>query len=97
MTNSQRVELVYKKHHNWLIACAYNLTQDQEDAESLIQDVYLQLLEMQNLEKIVYNETDLNLFYLYKIIKSKFLNNVKADQKLNKTALKEDLIESKAD
>ena len=97
MTNSQRVELVYKKHHNWLIACAYNLTQDQEDAESLIQDVYLQLLEMQNLEKIVYNETDLNLFYLYKIIKSKFLNNVKADQKLNKTALKEDLRESKAD
>ena len=97
MTNAQRVELVYNKHHNWLIACAYNLTQDQEDAESLIQDVYLQLLEMQNLEKIVYNETDLNLFYLYKIIKSKFLNNVKADQKLNKTALKEDLIESKAD
>jgi DNA-directed RNA polymerase specialized sigma24 family protein len=97
MTNQQRVELVYKKHHKWLLAVAYNLTQNQEEAENLIQDVYLQLLEMQNLEKIVYNEIDLNLFYLYKIIKSKFLNNVKAEQKLNKTALKEDLIESTAD
>jgi DNA-directed RNA polymerase specialized sigma24 family protein len=97
MTNSERVALVYQKHHKWLIAVAYNLTQNQEEAENLIQDVYVQLLEMQNLEKIVFNETDLNLFYLYKIIKSKFLNNVKAAQKLTKVALKEDVVESKAD
>lgn len=97
MTNSQRVELVYNKHHKWLIACAYNLTQNQEEAENLIQDVYVQLLEMQNLEKIVFKENDLNLFYLYKIIKSKFLNNVKSAQKLTKVVLKEDVVESKAD
>jgi DNA-directed RNA polymerase specialized sigma24 family protein len=97
MTNSQRVEALYKKHHSWLIACAFNLTSNKEEAESLIQDVYLQLLEMQDLDKIIYNTTDLNLFYLYKIIKSKFLNNIKAAQKLNKVALKPELVDNKAE
>jgi DNA-directed RNA polymerase specialized sigma24 family protein len=97
MTNSQRVSALYTKHHSWLIACAFNLTGNKDDAESLIQDVYLQLLEMPDLEKIIYNTTDLNLFYLYKIIKSKFLNNIKANQKLNKVALKPELIDTVAE
>ena len=97
MTNSQRVEALYKKHNSWLNACAFNLTGNKDDAESLIQDVYLQLLEMPDLEKIIYNTTDLNLFYLYKIIKSKFLNNIKAAQKLNKVALRPELADTKAE
>lgn len=97
MTNSERVAALYKRHHNWLCACAHNLTGNKDDAESLIQDVYLQLLEMPDLEKIIYNTTDLNLFYLYKIIKSKFLNNIKAAQKLNKVALKPELVDNKAE
>ena len=97
MTNAQRVELVYKKHHKWLLACAYNLTQNQDQAEELVQDLYLKLMEMETLHKIVYNETDLNLFYLYKILKSSFLNNVKAAQKRNQTALKPDTIDNKPD
>ena len=39
----------------------------------------------------------LNLFYLYKIIKSKFLNNIKAAQKLNKVALRPELADTKAE
>ena len=97
MTNSDRVAALYNKHHSWLIACAFNLTGNKDDAESLIQDVYLQLLEMPDLEKIIYNKNDLNLFYLYKIIKSKFLNNIKAAQKLNKVALKPELADTKAE
>ena len=97
MTNSDRVSALYNKHHSWLIACAFNLTGNKDDAESLIQDVYLQLLEMPDLEKIIYNTTDLNLFYLYKIIKSKFLNNIKSAQKLNKVALKPELADTKAE
>jgi DNA-directed RNA polymerase specialized sigma24 family protein len=97
MTNAQRVELVYKKHHKWLLAVAYNLTQTQDQAEELVQDLYLKLMEMENLHKIVYNETDLNLFYLYKILKSSFLNNVKANQKRNHTALKEDAVSNIAE
>ena len=94
MTNAQRVELVYKKHNRWLLACAYNLTQDKDKAEELVQELYLKLMEMENLHKIVYNETDLNLFYLYKILKSSFLNNVKSLQKANVTALKPEVIDN---
>ena len=97
ITNSDRVAALYNKHHSWLIACAFNLTGNKEEAENLIQDVYVQLLEMQDLEKIIYNTTDLNLFYLYKIIKSKFLNNIKAAQKLNKVALRPELADTKAE
>lgn len=97
MTNSERVQALHKKHNTWLLACCYNLTQDKDKAEDLLQEVYLHLLEMKDLQKIIYNETDLNLFYTYKIIKSKFLNNEKSKKKIDKISLKEELVESHAD
>ena len=97
MTNSQRVEALYKKHNSWLNACAFNLTGNKEAAEELVQNLYLKLLEMPNIEKIVYNDKDINLFYLYKMLKSDFLNGIKAKSKLNKVQLKDDLVSSHAD
>lgn len=97
MTNSQRVEALYKKHNSWLNACAFNLTSNKEAAEELVQNLYLKLLEMPNIEKIVYNDKDINLFYLYKMLKSDFLNGIKAKSKLNKVQLKDDLVSSHVD
>ena len=96
MTNSQRVEALYKKHNSWLNACAFNLTSNKEAAEELVQNLYLKLLEMQNIEKIVFNEKDINLFYLYKMLKSDFLNGIKAKSKLISVQIKEDLVSSYA-
>ena len=97
MTNSQRVEALYKRHHAWCMQVAFNLTNNHDSAEDLVQDMYAKLLEMKDLHKIIYDNTDLNLFYIYKILKSSFLNSIKAAQKLNKTHLHDNVIESTPD
>ena len=76
MDNNQLVDHTYRKHHTWLIQCAYNLTNNKDKAEELVQDLYLRLLEMKDCKKIMYKQ-DVNLYYLYRMLKSIFLNGLK--------------------
>lgn len=94
MTNSERVEILYRKHEDWLRAVCFNFTQDNTKSEDLLQDVLIHLLEMKDLSKIIYDTTDLNLFYIYKIVKSKFLNGEKTKKKLEISELNEDIYEN---
>jgi len=91
-TNQQIVELVYQNHSKWLTQVAFNFTQDREASDDLVQELYVYLLEMKDIGKIRYNGT-VNLFYLYKILKSKFLNNIKQNNKLNILPVEEDYLE----
>ena len=86
------VELVYRNHHTWISQVAYNFAQDADKAEDLVQELYVYLLEMKDIEKIKYNGT-VNLFYIYKIVKSKFLNGIKQNQKLTILPVEEDYLE----
>lgn len=90
--NTQIVELVYRSHHGWLMQVAYNFTQDQENATDLVQELYVYLLEMKDIGKIRYNGT-VNLFYLYKILKSKFLNQTKQNKKITVLPIEEDYLD----
>lgn len=76
MNNNQLVELTYKKHHTWLLQCSYNFTNNKDKAAELVQDLYLKLLELKDIKKIMY-KNDINLFYLYKMLRSMFLNGTK--------------------
>ena len=97
MTNGERISLLYQRHKDWLLAVAFNFTKDKNSAQDLIQDVYLHLLEMKNLEKIIYSERDLNLFYIYKLIRSKFINSTNKKKKIPQTLLDEDVQEFSVD
>jgi RNA polymerase sigma factor (sigma-70 family) len=90
MTNNQLVELTYKKHHVWLKQCAYNFTGDKLNAENLVQDLYLKLLELKDITKIMY-KNDINLYYLYKMMRSLFLNNLK--KTTSTLAINDDMLE----
>jgi DNA-directed RNA polymerase specialized sigma24 family protein len=48
---------------------------------------------MKDLEKIIYSEKDLNLFYIYKLVRSKFINSTNKKKKLSITLLDEDVQE----
>ncbi len=50
---------------------------------------------MKDLEKIIYSERDLNLYYIYKLVRSKFINSTNKRKKLDITKLDEDLQEYK--
>jgi DNA-directed RNA polymerase specialized sigma24 family protein len=90
--NAELVQVVYREHHKWLMQVAFNFTQDKEAAEDLTQELYLYLLDMQDINKIRYNGT-VNLFYLYKTLKSKFLNGIKQSKKIQVMSIEEDFLE----
>jgi DNA-directed RNA polymerase specialized sigma24 family protein len=94
MDNNQLVEHTYKKHHNWLSQVAYNFTNNKDNAEELVQDLYLRLMEMKDINKIMYNN-DVNLFYLYKMVKSIYLNGLK--KQTNHLPIDDDLVNLPAD
>lgn len=90
-SNAEVVKVVYDNHHNWLLQVGFNFCQDREKAEDLVQELYVYLLEMKDIGKIGYNST-VNLFYLYKILKSKFLNQIKQNNKITVLAIEEDYL-----
>lgn len=94
MNNSQLVEHTYKKHHNWLSQVAYNFTNNKDNAEELVQELYLKLMELKDVTKIMYNN-DVNLFYLYKMVRSTYLNGLK--KQTNHLPIDDDLLNLQAD
>jgi DNA-directed RNA polymerase specialized sigma24 family protein len=94
MTNSELVEHTYKKHHTWLSQVAYNFTKNKDKAEELVQDLYLKLMEYKDITKIMYNN-DINLFYLYKMLRSIFINANK--KQINHLPIDDDLVNLPAD
>jgi RNA polymerase sigma-70 factor (ECF subfamily) len=89
MTNSQLVEHTYRKHHTWLSQVAYNFTKNKDKSEELVQDLYLKLMEYKDITKIMYNN-DINLFYLYKMLRSIHLNGIK--KSVNHLPIDDDLL-----
>lgn len=94
MTNSKMVEHTYRKHNTWLLQVAYNFTNNKDSAEELVQDLYLKMMEMKDITKIMYNN-DVNLFYLYKMVKSTYLNGLK--RTTNHLPIDDDLLNLSAD
>lgn len=77
--NNRRLEILYKKSHNWLIAVAYNLCKDSDTAEELVGELYLYLAEKCN-PSIWYLDS-FNLMYAHSFISSRFYNKVKVDKR----------------
>ena len=79
MTAKEKNDIIshlYNTQHKWLIACSFNFTKNQDKAEEVVQTLYLQLLEMDDLTKIIYQGQSLNQFYLYKMLKSLFVKSI---------------------
>jgi len=93
--HSTIVNQIYIKHHNWLFAVAFNFTQDKSKADDLVQTLYVKLLELPNIKKLVYGKNDVNLYYLYKMVRSLFLNTEKKEFK--SLPINEELIEILSD
>jgi DNA-directed RNA polymerase specialized sigma24 family protein len=75
-SNNKLVEHTYRRHNTWLLQCAYNFTNNKDKAAELVQNLYVKMLELENINKIIYKE-DVNLFYLYKMMKSIHINGIK--------------------
>jgi len=89
----QRLTNLYTESHAWLIRNAVKLTKNREEAEELVSELYVYLLERCN-PKIFWGDKSYNLLYCNKFLHSRWMNRVK---KLNKVTLKEHIDSEEVD
>jgi len=90
--NIRRLENLYKQSHSWLMAVAKNTTKDREVAEELVSDLYLYLAERIN-PSIWWGNDSFNLMYCHSFIKTRFINKIKASNRLVTISPHYDVIE----
>lgn len=76
---NHRLSILYQKHHDWLNAVSYNLTNNKPVAEDLVQELYLYLAEKKN-EKLFYRDS-FNLLYCHNFLRSRWINLIKRENK----------------
>lgn len=69
--NHFRLDILAKNHHNWLVACAKNISSDLELANDLVGDLYLYLTKPN--PKIWFKDS-FNLIYCRSFLSSRFIN-----------------------
>ena len=72
---------LYNESNIWLISSAKKVTKNKEEAEDLVQELYIYLHEKCN-TKLFWGDNTYNLFYCSKFLHSRFMNKVR---KLNRT------------
>jgi len=77
----RRLEGLYTQSHRWLVGEAKKLTRHNEDAEELVSDLYLYLLERCKPE-IFWGKDTFNLYYCNKFLYSRWMNKVKKKNKI---------------
>jgi DNA-directed RNA polymerase specialized sigma24 family protein len=80
LENTKRLEVLYKESHKWLLAATFNIVKDREVAEDLVGELYLYLAEKVN--PSLWWGQSFNVMYCYAFVKSRFLNKVKRDKKI---------------
>jgi len=62
---SEIIEVLSKRHNEWIkIAKSFKISDD--DANEIVQEMYLRLHDYtKDINKIMYNETEVNTFYIY--------------------------------
>lgn len=73
---------LYNESNDWLVRSAKKITKHKEEAEDLVQELFIYLHEKCN-PKLFYGENTYNLFYCNKFLHSRFMNKV---TKLNRTS-----------
>jgi len=70
------MEILYKQHGKWLNMLAV-LGCPIDDREDLVQDMYIKIVNQQNPSRIMYNETEVNRFYIYLVLRSIYYDFIK--------------------
>ena len=84
--SSKILHILAKRHNEWLtMAKSFKLTED--DANELVQEMYLRMHDYtKDIDRIMYNETEINTFYIFITLRnlyySKFTNYNKKNKKL---------------
>jgi hypothetical protein len=84
---------LFNESNSWLISSAKKITKNREEAEDLVQELFIYLHEKCN-PKLFWGENTYNLFYCSKFLHSRFINKTK---KLNRTTYVEEVYDTQED
>lgn len=74
------MEILQREHYVWLLQSATNITKHREEAEDLIGDLYIYLLEKGN--PSIYYADSFNLMYCYRFLQTRWINKINKKKKL---------------
>ena len=77
VSKDELISDLYKNKYEWLLQVSKNLTNNYADAEDLVSDLFVRLSEYKDINKLIFLGRELNLFYIFKMLKSQHINNVK--------------------
>ena len=80
LENTKRLEVLYKESHQWFLAATFNIVKDKDVAEDLVGELYIYLAEKVN--PALWWGKSFNVMYCYAFLKSRFLNKIKRDKKI---------------
>jgi RNA polymerase sigma factor (sigma-70 family) len=89
----RRLVGLFNESNGWLISSAKKITKNKEEAEDLVQELFIYLHEKCN-PKLFWGENTYNLFYCNKFLHSRFMNKTK---KLNRTTYVEEIWDTEID
>ncbi len=89
--NSNILDILSKRHTEWLnMAKSFKL--DNNDANELVQNMYLRMHDYtKDVKRIMYNENEINTFYIYITLRNLYYSKFTNYKKKNKTILFSDI------
>jgi hypothetical protein len=86
--NNKRLEYLYRNHHKWLLAASNNICKNREAAKEMVSELYLYL--SQSINPKLWYEDSFNLQYCRLFIKTRWINKIKAENKMCEFTQKHD-------
>jgi DNA-directed RNA polymerase specialized sigma24 family protein len=91
--NQNRLDILYRKHHKWLIGTAFNFCKNEQIAEDLVGDLYVYLGE--KVREKVWAKESFNILYCITFLQSRWLNKVNRDKKIQyRESIKDEIVDS---
>ena len=76
----RRIEVLYTENYTWLLQASKNICKNQLEAEDLIGDLFLYLLEKGNPK--IYYKNSINTLYCYRFLQTRWINKIVKRNKL---------------
>ncbi len=93
--NNKRLDILYRKHNEWLRKVTWNICRDVDMTDELVAELYCYLAEKGN-EKIYYLDS-FNLGYCRSFIQSRFYNKCKVNNRYSDYEPDENIPQSEYD
>lgn len=79
----EELEKIYEKHNDW-VSIVMSFGCNEETAKDLVSEMYIKIyLKLQEGLDIIYNDDDINYYYIFKTLRTLFLDLKRKEKKIS--------------